>query len=309
MAKGFGDTPALFTGKRTPGTEQAPAAGIAKPKGDRDTGEDNDFPEDSEPGTRALVLRTVDYTNTSQILTLLTPDGVVSAYARGSRRKNNHLHGPMVELTVLDMVLRQPKSGEGLSQVVASTAVYWPRRTHWCLAAYHAAEFLREVLLAIPITPQDAGVVMDVVRVEIDCLSDPESACRVAAEFSAWMLRLNGLQPELGQCVVTGRKPSGKVPVAFSYAENGLLSPKAAAGKAGLDQLHPGALALLQALFSGNQERIDDVAVQSPADWLTALRVSTRLLSFAAGREFQSLPVLAAEVRREFSRGVTREKQ
>jgi hypothetical protein len=256
-----------------------------------------------------LVLRAVDYTNTSQVLTLLTPDGVVSAYARGSRRKNSHLHGPMAELTELELLLRHPKSGDGLANVVGSRAVYWPRRSTWSLAAYGAAEFLREVLLAIPVTPADAGVVMDVVRVELDCLAGHESACRVAAEFSAWMLRLNGLQPELGQCVVSGRKPSGKVPVAFSYADNGLLSPSAASGKAGLDQLQPGALVLLQALMSANQERIDDVAVQSPGDWLTALRVSTRLLSFAAGREFQSIPLLMAELRRGFGGASPGERQ
>jgi len=249
------------------------------------------------------VLRAVDYTNTSQVLTLLTPDGVVSAYARGSRRKNSPLQGPIAELSYLDMVLMPAKSTDGLYGVIESRTARWVRRGEWSLAAFHCAEYLREALLAIPIVPADAGIVMEVVGVELDCLGPPSTACRVAAEFSAWLLALNGLQPELGQCVATGRQPSGKVPVAFSYTDNGILSPGAAAGKSGLDQISPGALSLLRALFSGNQERIDDVAVQSAPDWLIALRVSTRLLSLAAGREFRSLPGLLQETRAAISPG------
>lgn len=243
----------------------------------------------------ALVVRTVDFTNTSQVLLLLTPGGFVSAMAKGSRRKGSPFGGPISELGLLECTLKVPREREGLFGLLSGRLTWWPRAPRRSLAAFYASELMREALMALPVPEGDAVAVLDLTLVSLRLMDegvDPEQA---ACTFMASMLLLYGLQPELHQCVVTQRVASGKNPVAFSYSEFGILAPTAAAGKAGLDQISPEALGILRALFSGSNESVAEHAAASKSAWLIALRVCGRLLGIAAGRELRSLGVLARE--------------
>ncbi len=67
--------------------------------------------------TRALIIRTTDYSETSQILSAYTRDfGRVSLLAKGAKRKRAGSEGPVDLLQVLDIVyLEKSRGGESSS--------------------------------------------------------------------------------------------------------------------------------------------------------------------------------------------------
>ncbi|MBW8035404.1 MAG: DNA repair protein RecO [Planctomycetes bacterium] len=63
----------------------------------------------------AICLRTVDYSETSQVLTLFTKtSGKIGAIAKGAKRKNNSFDGP-VEILAYGPVIFKPAPNEGLA--------------------------------------------------------------------------------------------------------------------------------------------------------------------------------------------------
>lgn len=64
----------------------------------------------SDLRTRAIVLRRVNYGESDRILTFLTPDGKVSALARGVRKEKSRLAGSIELFTVSDIVVHQGHS-------------------------------------------------------------------------------------------------------------------------------------------------------------------------------------------------------
>lgn len=67
--------------------------------------------------TQAIVLRRTNYGEADRILKLITPDGVVSAMARGVRREKSKLAGGIELFAVSDMTLH---SGKGDLMIVTS---------------------------------------------------------------------------------------------------------------------------------------------------------------------------------------------
>jgi DNA repair protein RecO (recombination protein O) len=257
--------------------------------------------------TQALVLRSLPYSNTSQLVYTLTPEGPVHLMAKGSLRQKNHFNGPINELTILSLTYTPPRKHDGLGDLRTARLSGWYPGLGKSLAAFYGAEFIREALLAVPTPPDESPATLEIATGALAALNAGRDALPVATQFAARMLTLHGLTPELAGCVQTGRPASGKNPVDFSLRESGLLCPPAAAGKPGLIRLSVPCLALLRRLFEDGEER-DWRAWQpertpSPTnDTLdtsaTAFMVCHRLLENAVHRELRSAAALVAEARR-----------
>lgn len=67
--------------------------------------------------TRAIVLRRINYGEADRILSLITPQGLVAAIARGSRKAKSKLAGGIEMLCLVELVLAQ---GKGDLKIVTS---------------------------------------------------------------------------------------------------------------------------------------------------------------------------------------------
>lgn len=94
--------------------------------------------------TRAIVLRRTNYGEADRILDLLTPDGRMSAIARGVRKEKSKLAGGIELFAVCDVVIGQGKGELGI--VTSARLVHFYRHI---LEDYDRMQFAYEALAQI----------------------------------------------------------------------------------------------------------------------------------------------------------------
>lgn len=233
-----------------------------------------------------LCLRKVDFSETSQILTLLSDQlGTVGAIAKGAKRAKSGVGGPL-DLMCLYNVVLYDRSRRGTLSILAQAELldFFPGARE-SYPNFTAVERIRELLLAIEVTPHDAPAVLLTGVKALRALCDGEPPGRVLAQFAWGLLSVLGVEPVVTECVVSGVEPSGKVEVPFSLREMGLLSPPHAQHRSDLVRISPATLAALQALATRHAGRGIQVDAYTGAftllAWLVAAQGGRRLRSVA----------------------------
>ncbi|MCC6465152.1 MAG: DNA repair protein RecO [Planctomycetes bacterium] len=234
--------------------------------------------------TTALCLRKIAFSETSQILTLLTDKlGTVGAIAKGAKREKSSVGGPMDLMCLYQTVLYDRTRRQVLSILAQAELLDFFPALRMRYAAFQAAECLRELLLSFEITPQDApSLLLLAVRalreMQVEGREQP-----ALARFALGALRALGVEPALDHCVVSGREPSGRVEVAFSVREMGLLSPPFSNNRGDLVRLRPATLAALRAAAEGTSPAL-------PVDaWQGAFRLLAWLLAQQGGKRLKTV--------------------
>lgn len=236
--------------------------------------------------THALCLRKIDFSESSQILTLLTDKlGTAGTIAKGAKREKSSTGGPL-DLMCLYQVVLYDRTKRGTLSILAQAELvdFFPElRSHY--ASFEAAENLREILLAMDVPPQDGPSLL---LLAVKCLRDLGRGrdAEVLARCAWSMLRALGIEPEVTRCVASGREPTGKVEVTFSALEMGLLAPPYNENRGDLLRVSPPTLAALRALATG---------LDAPGLSVDAFRGAFRLLAWLlarhAGRRLATVPV------------------
>jgi DNA repair protein RecO (recombination protein O) len=94
--------------------------------------------------TRAIVLRRTNYGEADRVLDLLTPDGRVSAMARGVRKEKSKLAGGIELFAVCDVVIGEGKGDLGI--LTSARLVHFYRHI---LDDYDRMQFAYEVLVQV----------------------------------------------------------------------------------------------------------------------------------------------------------------
>ncbi|MCB9894447.1 MAG: DNA repair protein RecO [Planctomycetes bacterium] len=236
--------------------------------------------------TTALCLRKVDFSETSQILTLLTDQlGTVGAIAKGAKREKSGIGGPL-DLMCLYNVVLYDRSKRGTLSILAQAELldFFPGARH-SYEAFSAVERIRELLLSIEVSPQDGPSTLLVAVKAIRSLADDVPPEQVLAQFAWGLLAVLGVEPTVTECVASGIEPSGKVEVAFSIREMGLLAPPHTEHRSDLVRISPRTLAALQSLATGEFRRGIQVDAYAGAftllAWLIAMQGGRRLRTVA----------------------------
>jgi DNA repair protein RecO (recombination protein O) len=236
--------------------------------------------------TTALCLRKVDFSETSQILTLITDKvGTVGAIAKGAKREKSSVGGPL-DLMCLYNVVLYDRSKRGTLSILSQAELidFFPAARH-TTAAFTAIERMRELLLAIEVSPSDGPSVLLLAVKAMRALGEDQLPAAVFARFGWSLLAAMGLEPVVSHCVVSGIEPTGRVDVAFSVNEMGLLAPPHNEGRTDLVRVTPATLKALQALASGEPGRGIEVdawaAASSLLAWLVAMQGGRKLRTVA----------------------------
>lgn len=153
--------------------------------------------------TEAVVVRAIAYGETNVIVTLLTPNGVVAAMARGAKKPQSRLTAG-VQLCVRGMYALYQNKGMGTMNQVEVLDARRTLREQWELAAY-AAYFCELVRGLAEDRPNGSQAVYTEFNGALDRLSASAKAgdrpAVVARIWEAKVLRMLGASPKWTQCV------------------------------------------------------------------------------------------------------------
>lgn len=198
--------------------------------------------------TLAIPIRVVNWSDSSQILSLFTRDfGILEAIAKGAHRSRNAFQGPFDLCRIWEVVFAERNPDRGLSILTEGIVFEDLRGIRDGLSRWIAASFLIEYLRAVGTAgepSQDlfdaaAGTLAALHRPEnMDCLpggSDPETGMdgidgeryRISAallSFESRALRILGLSAPITSCTECGRPwPRTDRPVFFSAQGGGII--------------------------------------------------------------------------------------
>jgi len=243
--------------------------------------------------TRALVIRTVPFGETSSVVTVYCREfGKLRALAKGAWRPKSSFDGGL-DLLSTSQVLVLRKSSGGLD-LLTEAALENRFRVGTSLAAVLGGMHVAELLDVLTADADPHPELFDVAHATVRRLSDwpgdetPLAAILLAADLA--ILRLVGHAPETGVCV----ECRGPLPIAgriaFGMLEGGTLCPVCRRGRRAVASLSPAARAAL----SGRPN-------PEPAAAREARAVITSYLAHLIGRPVRVAGRLRATARRRTS--------
>jgi DNA repair protein RecO (recombination protein O) len=171
----------------------------------------------------AIVIRSVDFSETSLVVTLFTREfGKISALAKGGRR----LKGPFesaLDLLALCRIVFLHKSSEALDLLTEAKLLRRFRPSRRNLSGLYAAYYVAELLGALTDEDDPHPKLFDLADETLAALGEGEPVAKRLVRFELGALGLLGHRPSLDACVECGAAvaPAGRV--AFGLLDGGVL--------------------------------------------------------------------------------------
>jgi len=173
----------------------------------------------------ALVLRRLDYSETSQVLAVLTREhGQQRLIAKGVKRATKKGGGHAIDLLELGEVvfsLRPDKDG------ALAVLTEWRQRDTFPalrsdLAKCYAGQYAAEVTAQLTEAHDPHAGLFDGLLAFLHAL-ETEDAAAALVKYLWLLLKEIGLRPDLGRCVNCGQPVGGRGPLYFSSREGGAI--------------------------------------------------------------------------------------
>ena len=183
--------------------------------------------------SQAIVLRTVPWSETSLIVTLLTRDfGKISAVAKGARRLKGPFEGSLDLLSVCSVNFID-KAGEVLDILTESKLLRRFRSGMRDLGALNAGFYVAEVLYRTTEADRQLVDLYDLSDATLLSLDEGQSVAATVIRFELHTLAILGHAPQLTECIACGTSlPAtsavaggrrGPPRTAFSHAAGGVI--------------------------------------------------------------------------------------
>ena len=179
----------------------------------------------------ALVLRTIDFSETSLVVWLFTREfGKIGALAKGARRLKNPFESALDVLTLCRIVFLH-KSSEALDLVTEAKLLRRFRPTGRNLAGLYAGYYVAELLGDLTDENDPHPELFDLADETLAALAAGEVVHRRLARFELGALRFLGHSPALDQCAECGTKIDLTGRIAFGGIHGGALCRGVPPGK------------------------------------------------------------------------------
>jgi DNA repair protein RecO (recombination protein O) len=190
----------------------------------------------------AIVLRTVDFSETSLVVTLFTREfGKVQGLAKGGRR----LKGPFesaLDLLALCRIVFLRKSSDALDLLTEAKLLRRFRPTGRSLAGLYAGYYVAELVGALTDQYDPHPQLFDLADETLVALAAGEAVVYRTIRFELGTLRVLGHLPSLELCVGCSRPVRIEGRVAFGQLDGGVLCRDCRTGKKQVASLSAGAL-------------------------------------------------------------------
>jgi DNA repair protein RecO (recombination protein O) len=173
--------------------------------------------------TIAIVLRVVEFSETSSVVTLFSREfGKLRGLAKGARR----LKGPFesaLDLLALCRIVFLRKSSDALELLTEAKLERRFRPAKGDLAALYAAYYIAELLNELTLDHDPHPDLFDAAERSLAALSEPAPVAIVVLRFELTALQLLGHLPQWNQCVECGKPVLAVGRVAFGQLAGGVL--------------------------------------------------------------------------------------
>lgn len=208
----------------------------------------------------ALVLKTVDFSETSLVVTLFTREfGKIQGLAKGGRR----LKGPFdsaLDLLALCRIVFLRKSSDALDLLTEAKLLRRFRPAGRNLSSLYAGYYVAELLNDLTDQYDPHPELFDLAETTLAALSAGEPVLLHTVRFELCMLHLLGHLPSLTTCVECGSEVSLSGRVAFGQSHGGVICSRCREGKQEVASVSAGVLRLMHELArldSQSWRRID----------------------------------------------------
>jgi len=184
--------------------------------------------------TRAIVLKAIEFSETSCVVTLFTEDfGKVGALAKGARRPKGPFEGA-IDLLALIRIVFLRKSSDSLDLLTEAKLERRFRSAQRDLARLYAGYYVAELLTELTERGDPHPALFQAADQTILALDTGAPLAETVIRFETVALREVGHLPSLDACVVCGRpvERSGRVP--FGMTAGGVLCDDCRPGRRGV---------------------------------------------------------------------------
>lgn len=209
----------------------------------------------------ALVLRTIDFSETSAVVTLFTREfGKISGLAKGARR----LKGPFesaLDLLSLSRIVFLRKSSGALDLLTEARLERRFRPRGRDLASLYAGYYIAELLLELTHEYDPHPALFDAATQTLAELSAGGPVASLVLRFELAALRVLGHLPALDACAECGSAVAADGRVTFGLLSGGVLCQSCRGGKRQLVSLSGPAVLALRRLAELDGEPASDIAL------------------------------------------------
>ncbi|MDG2207510.1 MAG: DNA repair protein RecO [Pirellulales bacterium] len=210
----------------------------------------------------AIVLRLIDFSETSRVVTLFTREfGKIGALAKGAHRQKGPFDSALDLLTRARVVFLRKSSG-GLDLLTEAKLEHRFRPPNHDLSPLFAGYYIAELLLELTDEYDPHPELFDISAQTLQALSREENKhiSPLILHFELSALRLLGHLPNLDQCVECGKTISTDDRVSFGQSSGGVLCQACRPGKRHVAQIHGDSLRTLQRYARGSCENLQSVS-------------------------------------------------
>jgi DNA repair protein RecO (recombination protein O) len=196
----------------------------------------------------AIVVRTVDFSESSLVVTLFTREhGKIGALAKGGRR----LKGPFesaLDLLALCRIVFLHKTSDALDLLTEAKLLRRFRPAGKNLLSLYAGYYLAELLDDLTEANDPHPKLFDLADETLAALSAGEPVARRTIRFELGMLHLLGQMPSVDDCAECGTHVPATGRIAFGLIDGGVLCPACRAGKTQIVSVNAGVLRTMSQL-------------------------------------------------------------
>ena len=196
--------------------------------------------------TQAIVLRVFPFSETSEVVSWLTPDhGTVSTLVKGAHRPKSPFLGQYDLFYTCELLFYTRERG-GLHVIRECTPLNprLPLRADWRAAA--SASYVCDAVRRIVHGGTPAPGFYTLVERTLEALCTVGSGATLLFWFELQLVRELGLAPRLRACAACGKAPAGTANWAFSSDKGGILCGACRSGGRHVTPLSPATVALLR---------------------------------------------------------------
>jgi DNA repair protein RecO (recombination protein O) len=181
--------------------------------------------------TRAIVLRVIEFSESSCVVTLFTEDfGKIGALAKGAKRPKSPFEGALDLLAVVRIVFLR-KSSDALDLLTEGKLERRFRSAQRDLARLYAGYYVAELLAELTDAGDPHPELFAAADATLLALDGSAPLAETVLRFELAALRLLGHVPSLSLCVVCGKPVESAERVAFGMTAGGVLCPDCRPGK------------------------------------------------------------------------------
>ncbi len=219
----------------------------------------------SEKAT-ALVLRVVEFSETSSIVTLFTREfGKISGLAKGARRPKGPFESALDLLGLCRIVFLRKSSG-GLDLLTEAKLQRRFRPRGRDLPSLYAGYYVAELLTELTDEYDPHPGLFDAAEQTLAGLSSEGTAVSLwIVRFELTAMRLLGHLPSLSVCVECGQPVMTGGRVAFGLLSGGVLCGSCKVGQRKIVSISPGVIAAMVALADADSDRWKDLNLDARA--------------------------------------------